>query len=148
MDPNHLKEKLILLPKRGLEELSEGERKEIVDWYAAGETVDDIVQACNLKYPDIVRILAKRAGVPLRQPRKGNRRKEVEVPVELDIDQQLAQARAHLAELERIKKSKMIRFEFQDESTIVIYNVDTNFVKLEGMIRLREFIQSRIPQRG
>lgn len=148
MDSNTLDQNLVKFPPKGIKQLSPEQKREIVSLYAAGEKTNEIMRTYNLRQTSIVSLLAKAAGIPLRRPGTTRlHRKRSLSALAPDIDQLLSEAKAKVAELEYLKKSKSIRFELQDNSTVIIYNVDPNFIKLEGMVRLREFIQKSIPQR-
>lgn len=63
------------------------------------------------------------------------------------LDDRIQALESKLAELKAKKAYQALRFEWMDETTITVYGVTSDFVQNEGMARLLQEIEHRVPQR-
>jgi hypothetical protein len=113
--------------------LSKEQEQEIVE-LCKDESLSYKSIADTYKVSDVkVSKIARDNGIH-RSPRAGNKQAVI------DLDKQIELKKAELDALLYQKKLREIHFEWQDETTVIVYGVDTKFIEMEGMIKLREFI--------
>lgn len=117
--------------------ITEDQRTEIV-LLCQDETIPYAQIAEQYEITDVtVSRIARDAGIH-RRPRSAS----------LSLNEQIALKRQELEELLLKKKMTEIRFDWQDETTVIVYGVDAKFIELEGIAKFREFITKSINKGG
>jgi len=130
-----------------LSQLTEAELAEIVQLYRDGLPTVKIQTRYNVKHGSTVSTIAKRAGVQLRLSRRVGTRSSERAPGQF-LDRRIEVLEAQLIELRERKALQAIRFEIQDDTTVIVHGVTESFVRSGGIPRLLQFIEKKIPQRS
>lgn len=125
--------------------LTAQEKAEIIELYRTGEPLKNIAEAFHIELSgmSIISKMAKAAGCKPRKVLVHRTKAGATTP-----EEELAQLKKREAELQEQIEHRQLAVERVDDTTVEIRGVTAHFLKLGGMVKVREYITKHIPQTG